>query len=186
MAAKRTAKKRPAKKRPTKKRATAKQPAKKRVTAKRKPKLGRPVKYDPKWPERLPQMFSQGESVPEVAAQLGICKDTFYEYCKQYPAFSDAYKLGRDISEAWWTRLGRLGAAGRVNVQPATWIFNMKNRFAWKDRHEHTTDAEGVGAGLVIPVAIDRSTWEENVKRQQELMLRAGAAGVGNGGTDSD
>ena len=84
--------------------------------------------------ERLPGMFEQGESVAEVCAELGMCKETFYRLAAEHPEFSNAYKKGLQLSEAWWTKLGRAGAAGKVDIQPTTWIFNMKNRFKWTDR----------------------------------------------------
>jgi transposase len=82
-------------------------------------------------------MFSEGQSVSEVCAELGIWKDTFYAWVKKYPRFSDAYQRGLDLSQAWWERLGRGGASGTLDIQPTTWIFNMKNRFKWTDRMEN-------------------------------------------------
>ena len=101
-----------------------------------KAKTGRPTKYSSKLCKRLPAMFENGESVAEVCAELGIWKDTFYNWVKEHPEFSDSYKKGLELSEAWWTNLGRAGSAGEAKIQPATWIFNMKNRFKWTDRQE--------------------------------------------------
>jgi hypothetical protein len=99
-------------------------------------KNGRPTKYSKKLCELLPYLFSNGESVTEVCTHLDITKETFFKWVKQYPSFSDSYKKGLELSEAWWTKLGRAGSAGKVKIQPATWIFNMKNRFKWKDKIE--------------------------------------------------
>lgn len=110
---------------------------------------GRPTKYTEEVAleiaERLPEMFKNGESVAEVCAELGMSKDTFYRLADQYVAFSDSYKKGQELSEAWWTKLGRAGAAGKVDIQPTTWIFNMKNRFKWADRTENTHEVGGGG-----------------------------------------
>jgi transposase-like protein len=102
--------------------------------AKPKKKIGRPTKYTPALCEKLPAMFKNGESVAEVCAELGIWKQAFYDWIDQYPDFSNAYKKGLELSEAWWTKLGRLGSQGKARIQPATWIFNMKNRYKWTDR----------------------------------------------------
>jgi hypothetical protein len=99
-------------------------------------KRGRPTKYSPKLCGLLPAMFANGESVVEVCAELGIHKDTFFEWVKIYPDFSDSYKKGLELSEAWWIRIGRIGSVGKAKIQPATWIFNMKNRFKWTDRQD--------------------------------------------------
>jgi hypothetical protein len=99
-------------------------------------KNGRPTKYSKKLCELLPFLFSNGESVIEVCTHLDITKDTFFKWVKQYPNFSDSYKKGLELSEAWWARAGRIGSIGKIKIQPATWIFNMKNRFKWKDKTE--------------------------------------------------
>ena len=101
---------------------------------------GRPKEYDEQWVknhlDKLPAMFKDGQSIAEVCAELGMCKDTFYRLKKEYPVFSDAIKNGELLSEAWWSRLGRKGASGAAEINPTTWIFNMKNRFGWKDKKE--------------------------------------------------
>lgn len=102
--------------------------------------LGRPPKITKAWADKeatqLPQRFWEGESVAEVCAELGICKHSFYKACDISPSFLHSYKKGLDLSEAWWCRLGREGAAGRADIQPTTWIFNMKNRHNWVDKKE--------------------------------------------------
>jgi len=125
-------------------------------------KPGRPTKYSQKICELLPSLFSNGESVSEVCACLDITKETFFQWVKTYPEFSDSYKKGLELSESWWTRLGRLGSTGKLRVQPATWIFKMKNRFGWKDRHEFTGD---VGVSITTP--------EERRRRLEELTQKA-------------
>lgn len=110
---------------------------------------GRPPKYDRAYAEMLPDMFRDGQSVVEVCVELGIHKDTFYDWCAKHKEFSDAYTLGLLYSEAWWQKLGRAGAAGgRVN--PPMWRMNMMNRFKWSDRIESeiTVTDVPVGEGL--------------------------------------
>jgi orotate phosphoribosyltransferase-like protein len=97
---------------------------------------GRPTKYSKEYAERLPYLFREGMSIYEVAAELGISIDTYYAWKKKHKEFSEANKKGVALSQAWWEELGRQGAAGRTSINPATWIFNMKNRFKWTDRVE--------------------------------------------------
>ncbi len=130
---------------------------------------GRPTKYSKELCKRLPGLFDGGQSVAEVCVELDISKDTFYKWVKRYPRFADAYQKGLQRSEAWWSRLGRVGSAGEVKIQPATWIFNMKNRFGWKDRveQEHSGEVKG---GLVIPMVMDEAEWDAAARKQQALM----------------
>lgn len=134
-----------------------------------KNKGGRPTKYSKDICEKLPDMFRGGESVAEVCCALNIHKDTFYEWVKKYPRFSDAYKKGLQNSEAWWSRLGRNGSTGDVKIQPATWIFNMKNRFGWKDRIEQEHSGE-ISGGLVVSQTMSEEDWLAAAKKQQALM----------------
>ncbi len=101
-------------------------------------------KYDPAFVEQLPGMFANGESVAEVASELGVSRQAFYVWVDRYPEFKEAYEEGKQLSEAWWTKLGRAGATGKVNIQPTVWIFNMKNRFDWRDKVEQNhTSSDG-------------------------------------------
>ena len=139
----------------------------KKVPAKRP--VGRPTRYTKALAESLPSMFENGESVVEVCVALGISKQTFYRWCEEKPEFRDAYEKGLEVSEAWWSRLARGGSTGQVKVQPATLIFNLKNRFGWKDRveQEHTGSVTGK---LVIGGDMDIAEWEEAARKQQAIM----------------
>ena len=86
--------------------------------------------------------MEQGAGIKELAIYLRVSRQTIYSWCdekhKQYHRpFAQAVELGRELSEAWWMRYGRLAMMGRVRAGPAAWwIFNMKNRFGWRDRVE--------------------------------------------------
>lgn len=135
-------------------------------------KGGRPTKYSVALSKRLPDLFKNGESVAEVCMALDISKDTFYAWVKKHKRFSDAYNKGLQKSEAWWSRLGRAGAQGSVKIQPATWIFNMKNRFGWTDRIEQQHSGE-VKGGLAIGVPMDEDAWLTAAEKQQAIMKGA-------------
>ena len=86
--------------------------------------------------------MGQGAGVKELAHYLGVSRQTIYRWAdandKQYHRpFAEALALGRELSEAWWMRFGRLAMMGKVEAAPPSgWIFNMKNRFGWRDRVE--------------------------------------------------
>lgn len=112
-----------------------------------KPKGGRPEIFTKQYADTiaadLPQMFIRGESLAQVCKKLEIGKDSFKKLCELSPKFSAAYAQGVNYAEAWWTEIGQAGSVGKIKINSATWIFNMKNRFRWVDRVEHT------GEGLV-------------------------------------
>lgn len=97
--------------------------------------IGRPSKYKPDLCEAILPLFAEGMSIVEVSANIGINQDTFFDWIKKYPDFSESYKRGKALSAAWWEGLGRKGASGDKEINATTWIFNMKNRFAWHDRN---------------------------------------------------
>lgn len=79
--------------------------------------------------------MSKGFSKEDVAAKLGISRDTLYQWCKVFPEFSDTIKRGQVLSEAYWTHTLYEAAIGkRPEVNPTLIIFIMKARFSWKDR----------------------------------------------------
>jgi len=82
----------------------------------------------------------EGASLCEVAADLGISEQTIHVWKRdgKHKAFAAALEAGTSLAQAWWERLGRAGAAGKVDIQPAVWIFTMKNRFDWTDKKELT------------------------------------------------
>lgn len=102
--------------------------------------MARPTKYRADFPGRALKLMRAGASLCEVAADLGISEETIHVWKRdgKHKAFSEALASGVSLAQAWWERLGRAGAAGKVNVQPAVWIFTMKNRFEWTDKKEVT------------------------------------------------
>jgi transposase-like protein len=93
-------------------------------------KGGRPTKYEPSMCAKAEQIMMDGASKVEVAAALGICKNTLFEWIKLHPEFSDSIKRGEALSQAWWERKTRLMGeqpAGKNNA--AIVIFRMKNMF---------------------------------------------------------
>lgn len=102
-----------------------------------KSKGGRPSKYNPALIEDLVKHMTQGLSFESFAGRVGVHKDTLYEWLKHHPEFSDAKKRGEAGSLLFWEKLGLLGVVGKQKGFNATmWIFNMKNRFKWRDYWE--------------------------------------------------
>lgn len=100
------------------------------------------MKYKKEFAEKLPAMFANGEDVAEVAVLLGVTRKTFYNWVGQHKAFAAAYEQGKLASEAWWCKLGRAGATGKISIQPSIWIFNMKNKFGYRDQPMNEEDEQ--------------------------------------------
>ena len=65
---------------------------------------GRPSKYDPSMGEIVIECRNKGFIVEEVCQELGIARDTFFNWVKEHPDFSDAYKKGNAGFNAFWAR----------------------------------------------------------------------------------
>lgn len=122
---------------------------------------GRPSKYEPEMCAKVVDLMREGASKTEVCAEIDITFETLSQwtntestYFKQ--EFSDAVKTGERLSQAWWERLGREGSAEKAKINPAVWIFNMKNRFGWKDRLEAIGDPDKPIGLLVADAALLR------------------------------
>ena len=93
---------------------------------KRKP--GRPSLYRPEYCQALIEWAKKGLSYESFASVPGVALQTLYEWEKAHPEFSEAKKTALPHSMVWWEKKGMSG-----DINPTIWIFNMKNRFGWRD-----------------------------------------------------
>jgi len=101
--------------------------------------MARPSDYDPAFCDQVIKLGKTGASKAEMAAELGVVRQTLDNWCEQHPEFLDAIKQAVSWSQAWWEKQGRIATFGGTDGFNATaFIFNMKNRFPadWKDKVE--------------------------------------------------
>ncbi len=107
---------------------------------------GRPTDYDESFCERVIELGKEGASKAEMAAELGIVRQTLDNWCEAHSEFMDAVKQAVSWSQAWWEKQGRVATFGGTEGFNATsFIFNMKNRFPsdWKDKVEQDQTVKG-------------------------------------------
>lgn len=102
---------------------------------------GRPSKFGEIWrPEKMEevlQLFSQGASLDEVVACLGISRTTFYNWINSSDKqqFTEIMRIGVQLAKAWWDCQGRDGLTqGPFNAR--LWEVNMRNRYGWMGRDQ--------------------------------------------------
>lgn len=88
------------------------------------------------WEDRIIALGKEGASDVEMRVELDISDDLWYRWLEEEPHFSRTIKRARAFCEAWWVRHGRNMATGAAEGMPAVYIFNMKNRFKWRDKPE--------------------------------------------------
>ena len=100
---------------------------------------GRPSKFEPWMCERVVELMKEGASKTEVAASIGIDRDTLNEWSKTNSDFSVSIKKGEQLSEVWWEKIARENLITHPKgpqFNSTLWYMNMKNRFGWKDKQE--------------------------------------------------
>ena len=76
-----------------------------------------------------------GGSMTECRCMLGIAQTAWDTLIEDSEEFRIAEKIRNDLCTVWWERQGRKMSSGDSMGNSATWIFNMKNRFGWRDSH---------------------------------------------------
>src|SRR5580698_3876937 len=106
--------------------------------------MGRPPDYKPEYCEQLIIHMKDGYSYESFAASIGTCRQTLYNWEKNYPEFLDTKKIAMEMCQYWWEKAGKeglysvfaedeKGRRGEIEkcISPSLWIFNMKARFRW-------------------------------------------------------
>ena len=115
--------------------------------------LGRPKKtlddLPEGWEAEALELYKAGASDTEIKATvLDISDDLWYRLIKEEPTFSGAIKRGRGLAQSWWEKNGRSNLENQ-KFNPTLWYMNMRNRYKWADRHDHTTDGEKIEYNVV-------------------------------------
>ena len=106
---------------------------------------GRPTKYKEEYCKTLIETMTGGLSYEAAAAVIGVNTSTLYEWEKKHPEFSNAKREAFGQSRLFWEKagIGGMYMGGKDNPFNSTvWVFNMKNRFGWKDNTNHTIAAD--------------------------------------------
>ena len=107
---------------------------------------GRPkIKITQKICQKAEHLASQGLTMSQIAAVLGIGESTLYEKQNEYPEFMESIKKGKAKGVAVITNALFEKAKEGDNT---AMIFYLKNRAGWKDKIE----TEHTGDGLKIDV----------------------------------
>lgn len=111
--------------------------------------FGRPTDYRPEFCEKVIEWGKLGKSKAWMAAELGVSKQSMYEWEGVHPDFSEALARAITLSQQWWEDAGQRGMEANL-FNSAVWAKNMAARFRdeWTDRQELT----GAAGASLIPV----------------------------------
>lgn len=98
-------------------------------------------------------VLSNGESLVAVAAELGVSRQTVYEWKVKHPEFNEAVQIGLARSQRYWERMGHDGTIGYNKDFSATpWVFTMKSRF----REDYAEEKEKSNSDSLVEKLIDK------------------------------
>lgn len=99
--------------------------------------MARPSRYKKEYCKLLESHFKSGFSFDSFGGIVFVSRETLYSWTRKHKEFLDTKKQFETSSLLWWEQMGQHGAAGKLpGFNSGTWIFNMKNRFGWRDRQE--------------------------------------------------
>lgn len=114
---------------------------------------GRPSKYDPDFCDRIIELGETGASVVEMAYEIGVHKDTLYQWASEKDDFSAAFTRAKMASQVWWERKGQSNLDEK-GFNSSVWSRSMAARFPddWRESKDinntHKFDDEQVAEWL--------------------------------------
>lgn len=88
------------------------------------------------WEDIIMEAATEGASALEIRCLLGIGDSAWETLLADYEEFRLTVKNAKSVCEVWWEKQGRKMTTGESGGNATVWIFNMKNRFGWKDKTE--------------------------------------------------
>lgn len=121
------------------------------ITAKEKPPgyvFGRPAVYRAEFCDRIIELGKLGYSQAQMAADLGVSKQTITDWAKSHDDFSDALTLARTYSQSWWEMKAQTGLEDR-NFNAAIWDKSVKSRFREDYTDRSINEIVGADGGAI-------------------------------------
>lgn len=112
-----------------------------------------------------------GGSAVEVRCLLGIGESAWETLLKDSEDFRRTEKTRQALCEVWWERRGREMATGS-DGNATVWIFNMKNRFGWRDKQD--VDLSSSDGTMTPQPALDASKLSDAALQELMNARRAG------------
>ena len=105
--------------------------------------MARPTDYDPAYCERVIELGKEGCSVVEMAAEIGVCRNTLEtNWPAAHPEFLEAFTQAKLFSQAWWEKQGRVNLVTQ-GFQSALYSRSMAARFPADWREVKGTELTG-------------------------------------------
>lgn len=99
---------------------------------------GRPTDYRPEYCDKVIEWGKQGKSKTWIASEIGVTRETLYEWERVHPEFSDAMARAKVFEQRWWEDAGQDGMKLQGFGQ-SIWSRSMAARFPkeWREKTAH-------------------------------------------------
>lgn len=127
------------------------------MSSKEATKAGRPKEgiesLPENWYDDILKLYKEGGSDVEVKALIygwrgSLSNDLWERWMEEEKEFSETIKVGKMLSEAWWSKSGRTNLTNK-KFSYTGWYMNMKNRFGWTDRVDNTTKDDKISPTII-------------------------------------
>lgn len=89
---------------------------------------GRPTDYKAEYCERVIELGKLGYSHAMIASELGVARNTLYNWQNEIPEFLSAITHARDEAQAWFERKGMIGLDAQ-GFNASLWAKQVSCRF---------------------------------------------------------
>ena len=119
--------------------------------------VGRPSTYNPEYCDEVIELGRQGKSPAQIAATLGVDRQTLHNWADANPEFFAALTRAKTFEQAFWEDEGFKGMkADKFNA--TVWTKSMQARF----RDDYTERQETKHSGAVQIERIERHIVDPN------------------------
>lgn len=109
--------------------------------------------YKPEYCEQLIAHMAKGYSFETFGADISVSRRTLYNWEEAHPDFKEAKEIGYLKCQKWWETQGVDGVWNHFEqstLNTGVFVFNMKNRFGWRDAHKIDVDGKLTLEQLVL------------------------------------